>query len=268
VCSRELIELWVGGKALILILLFCLVQGGIAYSLLGDVDPTPREEMLYLTVKMAMAVGVFMSVIFGADSISGERERGTLEALLLTPVSRRQIVIGKFLAASSPWPAALAVSIPYLAVLSDGVDIFVQSLTWGAILGAISATAFAGLGTIISFWSNSNKNRFLVSLVIYLVFQIPTFFPWEAQLGTVGRLARRLNPLEANSHILDKVITVHWPLGAYWLWLTSPVVFAILVYVVLVWYASPGLSLEGGNMPRFWSYLGRLWLFKKRSQLS
>src|SRR6266568_7356979 len=93
VCSRELIELWVGGKALILILLFCLVQGGIAYSLLGDVDPTPREEMLYLTVKMAMAVGVFMRVIIGADSISGERERGTLEALLLTPGSRRQIVI-------------------------------------------------------------------------------------------------------------------------------------------------------------------------------
>src|SRR5437016_10373918 len=107
VCSRELADLWIGGKALILMLLFCLLLGGVTYALIDDIK-TPRSEMVYLALETTVAVAVFLSVILGVDSISGERERGTLEALLATPASRRQIVFGKFLAAVSTWPAALA----------------------------------------------------------------------------------------------------------------------------------------------------------------
>ncbi len=256
VCSRELTDLWIGGKALILMLLFCLLLGGVTYVLIGDMK-TPRSEMVYLALETTVAVAVFLSVILGVDSISGERERGTLEALLATPASRRQIVFGKFLAAVSTWPAALALSIPCVAVLSDGGDVFGQGLLWGALLGTLMVTSFAGLGMIISLWSNSNKTSLFVGLGMFLLFLMPTLFPWETQIGFVGRLLRRVNPMEANRHLLDKVIVTHWPLGAYWPWLASPVLFAILIYALLFWYGSPGLRLEGGKMPKFLLSLGR-----------
>ena len=100
VCSRELADLWIGGKAPLLMLLFCVIQGGSTYMMVSNTaDPTPPKEMVYATIENAIAYGLFMAVILGADTISGERERATLEALLLTPTRRVELVIGKFLAA-------------------------------------------------------------------------------------------------------------------------------------------------------------------------
>ena len=90
VCSRELADLWIGGKALILMLIFCALQGGLVDYKVSDVaDPTPPKELVYFTLMNAMSFGLFMNLILGADAISGERERATLEALLLNPTSRR-----------------------------------------------------------------------------------------------------------------------------------------------------------------------------------
>jgi uncharacterized repeat protein (TIGR01451 family) len=40
-------------------------------------------------------------------------------------------------------------------------------------------------------------------------------------------------------------------------YLIAPFGFAFLVYVLLFWYASPGLRLEGGSVDKVWSSLGR-----------
>jgi ABC-type transport system involved in cytochrome c biogenesis permease component len=52
--------------------------------------------------KVTIAVGLLISLIIGANAISEEQENETLEGLLVTPVSRRQIILGKFLAAYRP----------------------------------------------------------------------------------------------------------------------------------------------------------------------
>ena len=247
VCAHELKDLWVGGYASILMLIFCTIQGGIAYSLLGDVGKTPRPEMVYMLLEAAIAVAVFMSVILGADAISGERERGTLEALLVTPASRRQILFGKFLAAISVWPAALAVTIPCVAVVADGLDGFGDGMFWGVLLGTLTVSGFTGLAMVISFWSNSNKTSLLASLVAYFCFVLPTMFPWETQVGTFGIILRRVNPMESNRHLLDKTIVSNFPIGAYWRWALSPVLLAVIVFALLFVYAGPFLQLDGGR---------------------
>ena len=238
VCSRELVDLWFGGFASILILLFCAVQGGIAYSISGDFGRTPRPEMVYMLIETCIAAAVFMGVILGADTISGERERGTLEALLVTPASRRQIIFGKFLAASSVWPAALGVTLPFIAFVADGFDGFLNGVKWAALLGTLSVAGFTGLGMLVSFWSSSNKTSLFASLVAYFCFVLPTMFPWETQVGTFGIIMRRVNPMESNRMLLDKTIVSVWPLGAYWRWLTSPVLLAVIVLGLLFIHAS------------------------------
>lgn len=59
-----------------------------------------------LVLSIILPYVIVLSAFFGAvspafDLIAGEKERGTIETLLATPVSRRQIVWGKFLAVAA-----------------------------------------------------------------------------------------------------------------------------------------------------------------------
>src|SRR6266498_1013890 len=83
-----------------------------------------------------------IGLIIGADSISGERERATLEALLLTPGSRRQIVFGKFLGALSAWPVALMITVPFMSLLSQNSGVFGPAVLWGLLAGVLLIPAF------------------------------------------------------------------------------------------------------------------------------
>jgi ABC-2 type transport system permease protein len=249
-----------GGKAPILLLIFSVLLGLMTYVLASNSELSliPPQEMVYETLKAAIAVGLFISMIIGADSISGERERSTLEGLLLTPTSRRQIVLGKFLAGISPWPVAMAIAIPYMYVLSQGNDeLFRQAVPWGALLGTVLAPAFTALGMLASFWCNSNKTSLFTGLGLYVLFLLPTQLPGTAQTGVAGSLLQQVNPIAATNHFLSKILVNNRTLLEWWPFLIAPVVFAILVYGLLFLYASPSLRLEGGKSSRFWSYVGR-----------
>lgn len=243
---RELTDLWFWGRALYLIILYSVLLGIMAFVLAAnsELDLIPPKEMVFLTLQVAMAVGLFIGLIIGADSISGERERATLEGLLLAPASRRQIVAGKYLAAISPWPVALLVAVPFLFVLSQGDPVFWQALFWGGLLGSILAPAFTAFGMLVSVWSNSNKTSLFVSLTVYILFLLPTQFPGTAQAGTMGQLLKKVNPLEATNQFLEKILVNNRTLEEMRSWLIAPVLFAVLVLGLLFWYAAPRLRLD------------------------
>lgn len=260
VFTRELHELWMGGKAPVLVLIFSILLAIMTYVLASNSELSliPPQEMVYETLKAAIAVSLFISLIIGADTISGERERATLEGLLLTPTSRRQIVFGKFLAGVSPWPVCLAIVIPYMHVISQGNEVFRHAAFWGAITGSILVPAYTAMGMIGSFWSNSNKTSLFIGLGIYVLFLLPTTLPGRAQTGLMGSLLQQVNPIAAINHFLSKILVNNRTLGEWWPFLLSSVVFAVLVYGVLFLYAAPGLRLEGGKASKFWSSVGRL----------
>ncbi|MGH7614703.1 MAG: ABC transporter permease subunit, partial [Gemmatimonadales bacterium] len=214
------------------------------------VDFVPPKELVFELLKLVMIVGVFMGLIIGSDALSGERERATLEALLLTPASRRQIVVGKFLAAISPWPVAMAIAIPYLRVLSQGDEVFGLGVRWGAMLGTILALAFTALGMVVSFWCFNNKTSMFMSLVIYLLFLLPTQFSGHAQGGFMGLLFQKSNPLAAPRVFLASILVNNRTLEEMRSWLLSPLLFAAVVFALLFWYAGGGLRLEPGKEPR------------------
>jgi hypothetical protein len=57
--------------------------------------------------------------------------------------------------------------------------------------------------------------------------------------------------LAATNHFLSKHLVNYRPVSEFWNWLTSPVVFAVLVLGVLFLYAAPGLRLEAGRASKF-----------------
>jgi hypothetical protein len=78
------------------------------------------------------------------------------------------------------------------------------------------------------------------------MFYLPTQLPSGAQTGIMGRLFKRVNPLESVGHWLEKIIVNNRnplefstdPRGGGWLWLVSPAVLAVLVLGALTISAS------------------------------
>ena len=112
-----------------------------------------------------------VALLFTFDSISGERERGTLRLTLANAIPRHTVLIGKFLG------AFISVSIPFilavlvnLLVISTSSDVHLDSEAWGR-LGIIFFVAvlyiclFLALGLLVS----ARAQRSAVSLVILLL---------------------------------------------------------------------------------------------------
>jgi ABC-2 type transport system permease protein len=59
-------------------------------------------SVVYLMAPMVLIVPVMFASIIAADGMAGEKERGTLEALLLTPLTDRELATAKLLAAWIP----------------------------------------------------------------------------------------------------------------------------------------------------------------------
>lgn len=259
VFTRELTDLWIGGKALVLIFIYTVFLGVVTYVIASNSELSliPPKEMVYETIKNVMAVSLFIGLIIGADSLSGERERATLESLLLTPASRRQIVFAKFLAAITFWPAAFIIAIPTFYTLAQGDEIFGQGLFWGGLLGTVLVFAYVGVGMLVSFWSGSNKTSYFVSLGFYVLILVPAQLPGKAQTGVMGQFLQWVNPLAAVNHFLSKHLVNNIKLSEFWVWLESPVFFSAVVMALLFLYAAPSLRLENGKKSKFWSRVGR-----------
>jgi hypothetical protein len=254
---RELTDLWIGGKAFNLVLIYSLLLGGMVYiySFNTELSLIPPKEATYEMLKNAMAVAMFVGLIIGADALSGERDRATLESLLLTPVNRRQIILGKFLAAFSIWPAAYVIAIPYLYVLAQGDDVLGPALFWGAVTGTILVIGYTAMGMLVSFWSNTNKVSYFIALGIYAALLIPAELPGKSA-GAAGQFLQWINPMAAVNHFLSKHLVNYRSVAEVGTFLTSSIVLAILAFGVLL-FAASGLRLEAGHGSKLWTKLGR-----------
>jgi ABC-2 type transport system permease protein len=111
--------------------------------------------LVYLLAPMLLIVPVLVTVVAAAGAIAGERERRTLELLLLSPVTDRQLALAKTLGAWLPAVAITLVgSLIYQVVatltLADlGVQPFPNRLWTVLILWVAPALAAAALGAIV-----------------------------------------------------------------------------------------------------------------------
>lgn len=252
VFKQEAVELWVGGRAINLLILYSVLLGLMTFLLATNTELNliPPKEMVFLTLQNAISFGVFIGMIIGADSISGERERGTLEVLLLTPASRRQLVLGKLLAALTPWPAAYLISIPTLIVVAQGNDVLGQALWLGAILGTILAIAFASFGLLVSTWCNSNKTSMFITLAAWLLLFLLTQLPGEVQKGDFGYFVQRINPIQASSEFMEKVLVNNRTIAEKAPYLRSSEIAVVIIPLLLFLVAAPRLRLIAGRARR------------------
>ena len=97
---------------------------------------TPNQVIVYVMVlyffaPMFLIIPIMASSVLGSDSFAGERERKTIEALLATPISDSELLLGKILVSFIP---AMAVTVVSFAVYTVIVDITTVGLFNGMLL--------------------------------------------------------------------------------------------------------------------------------------
>lgn len=142
-----------------------------------------RFGMLDLTFIIGFLMSL-MAVIFSYDSISGEKERGTLKLTLANDVPKDHVLLGKYIGGTAsvllPFVLAmlLALSIIALAVGVPFSPADYQAIGLLVLIGCATISAFYLLGMLVS----SLTKRASVSLIMCL-------FVWISLVQGIGNVA-------------------------------------------------------------------------------
>jgi len=106
-----------------------------------------RQEhvLLYL-----LGIPALVPIVIAAYSVAGERQQGTLEPVLTTPIRREELVLGKALAVLAP---SLLIAYAVYAVVLLSVALFAQPLVVSALFRAPDLLAQAVFTPLIAGWS-------------------------------------------------------------------------------------------------------------------
>jgi len=208
IAEQESRDLWTSGRGLILLFLFSILLSAVTYltSTNQALNFLEQRESVNLVLQLAVAVGVLVTLVVSADGISGERERGTLESLLVTPVPRRSIIAGKLIAALTMWFATFVVTIPYVWVLARGVGILGQALALAFCVGTLVAVGLACVGLLISGVCNFNKTSIAASLFLMLILFAPTQLPSGLPQAWFFDVLRRANPVDSGLAYISSIL--------------------------------------------------------------
>lgn len=244
VAEQELRDLWLSGRGLAMMLAHTALLSISTYLIASnqELNFLEQREAVNLTLKIAVTVGGLLVVLVAADAVSGERERGTLESLLLTPTSRRSILAGKGASALSLWFAAFLLAVPYLWWIGRDVGTFGKAMAGGLLVGTLLALALTGIGLLVTTRSRSNGMSLAISFFVLLAMFAPHQMPAESTRGWAGELLLRVDPFAAGLLYLERLILNDHSLVQNLSLLAVPAVLAVAL-PALAFAAAGRLSL-------------------------
>jgi len=243
IAGQELRDIWLSARGPAIVIGTSLLLSLLTYLAASneELNIIDQRDTVNLLVQITMALAVGVSLLFTADCVSGERERETLESLLVTPVPRGQVALGKYLAAVSMWPVLLIVAIPYIWVLREGEGVFADAMLGALVVGTPLVIGFVSLGLLVSIFSGSNRLSLAVAFFIFVLLLAPTQLPLG---GWFGDLITQTNPMTAGSTFLHRAIVKEHGWGEDLDLLIAPAVWAIAMTGV-AFIAAGRLRLQG-----------------------
>jgi ABC-type Na+ efflux pump permease subunit len=173
--------------------------------------------LVYMLAPMFLIVPLMVSSVLAADSFAGEKERKTLEALLYTPTTDRELFSAKLL---GPWAAAVVIawlSFVLYAVMVNAAawgsigHLFFPNPMWIALVFWVTP-AVAGLGLVVMVFVSARAQGFQDAYQTGGLVVLPVIFLMIGQISGVMYFSLGLVLL---------VGSVIWLLDAILLWFAS-----------------------------------------------
>lgn len=141
--------------------------------------------LLDLGLLLIWMLSIMLAVTFAARQIPEEEKRGTIFPLLAKPVSRMQLIVGKWLGC---WTASVCATAAFLAFLLaviylrggevDGSALLQCGLLYAVLLGIITAVTLT-LSTRMTYGAAATTSFVLQAAVFMLVPRIPVMVGYE-----------------------------------------------------------------------------------------
>lgn len=167
------------------------VAGFLALSqeAIGSVMPTLGTQLFSVLALGAVLLLAFITPALTAGAISGERERRTLDLLLVTPASPLGLVAGKLLASLFTIVILLVASLPAFALVYLYGGVPVRYLALVLVVALATAMANAAFGLLLSALLRRTvvASALAYVLVLGLVFGLPFVLAATGLVG--GRMA-------------------------------------------------------------------------------
>jgi ABC-2 type transport system permease protein len=157
-----------------------------------------QPTVVMTAFRLLLGINILISMVMGATMVAGEKEKGTLESLLLTPLTKRKIVIGKLLAILVFWLVVSLISLPYFIVLSYGTSMLPTILFYLYIVGTALVISFSSIALIFSTILASTKNAMILGLLIFLVTLVPMFLSTTMKKAGFAKLINSYSPISAS----------------------------------------------------------------------
>lgn len=181
-----------------------------------------------------MALLVMMAVMTGlAGSVSREKEIGTLDGLLIAPISRLSIILGKAIAQTARGLfQGLVVLI--LAIIIFGVHIYGSWLVMILLL-ILGVFAFIGIGILVSAWASEQETAMTVLMTIQfpMLFLSGALFPIQ-QMPKFMQYVSKTIPLTYEIEALRKVIILGANAQAVWREILILLIFGTITLSIAV----------------------------------
>lgn len=238
IARKEAGELLFSSRGLAWLLVVAVALSSFGLLLVSDTELSllDNAEVVYDMVGIATALGSLLALVVGIDAVAGERERGSLIPLLLTPASRDAVLAGKAGGIAIAWAVMYALSLPYLwAVGSTG-----QNLMQGTfLLGLLGSPVVLGFG-FFGFWLgarlSSARTSLLTGLITLVVSVSPLLLGPSLRQSAIGQLFDAINPFSAAVNGYDAVVIDSQTIISQWPYAATTIVWLGLVF----WLARSG----------------------------
>lgn len=168
----------IGAYVLVLLAVVLAVMSPFLHAETIVIDNMDRGLTAYLLLMLAQfALIVLVAPAMTASSIAGERERQTLELLLVTNTGSWRIVMGKLLESFAFIALLMVCSLPVvsLTMLTGGVSL--GQILMGELFLLVCGFAAASVGVLCSSFMKNTVGATIVSYLALLVIGVGTIIP-------------------------------------------------------------------------------------------
>lgn len=173
-------------------LIFLVIFGAGFGNMIGSL--APGVDFIQFMYPGIIAMGVLTTALFAGVSVVWDREFGFLRELLVAPLGRTGIVLGKAIGACVV--AVLQVSLMLVIAPIVGLKLEVGMVARLIPIVFVLSIALSGLGILVASFMRSQQGfQLLIQLLIFpLIFLAGVFFPVNQAPGWLQALSK-FNPL-------------------------------------------------------------------------
>jgi len=224
ICKRELLSFFVSPIAYFVITGFALLVGFFFFNYLaffarmyemsrmmafrgGQELPNLNQVVVEGLFQTMVVILVFLIPLLTMRIIAEEKRRGTFELLITSPVSVREVVLGKFLSLAVVIVTMLSISFIFPLLLMVYGNPEIPPIISGFCGVVLCALGFASIGMAVSSFTENQIVAGVSSMVVLLLLYVIQA-PAESLGGVSADVLRYMSPIDQVQQFLRGVISL------------------------------------------------------------